>query len=69
MPYFAPDEPDNSTTGSSSSPDTRNNNKTAASGGSTYNYLNNYLKDKIAPSYSKPSPAQKHLTKYYTTPT
>jgi Flp pilus assembly protein TadG len=65
VPYFAPDEPDNSSTGSSSPIDTRNNNKTASSGGSTYSYLNDYLQDKISPSYSKPSPAQKHLTKYY----
>lgn len=68
VPYFAPDEPDNSSTGSSSSPDTRNNNKTS-SGHSGYSYGNDYLRDKISPSYSKPGPAQKYTTKYYSSPT
>jgi Flp pilus assembly protein TadG len=63
VPYFAPDEPDNSSTGSSSSPDTRNNNKTS-SGHSGYSYSNDYLKDRIAPAYPRPGPAQMHMTKY-----
>lgn len=64
VPYFAPDEPDNSSTGTTS-PDTRNNNKTSSTH-SGYSYSNNYLKDQTNPSYSKPGPAQMHMTKYST---
>jgi hypothetical protein len=63
VPYFAPDEPDNLSTGSTSAPITTSNNKTSSSH-TGYTYYNNYLKDRINPSYPKPGPAQLHMTKY-----
>jgi Flp pilus assembly protein TadG len=63
VPYFAPDEPDNSSTGSTSAPISNLNNKTSSSHAG-YSYINDYLKDRINPSYPKPGPAQLHMTKY-----